>query len=659
MVAVHRVQIRNLRIGSKPSNPRLESKSAFLCTKTRALFLRLAPKLVTFVQLWAYFSGSFDVLMNELLSQLFELPRHKALVLGVMAMFIRQPLFLNQRSKHRKITETLLLEKVRVLKKSSLVVFFKHGSNPSDSLLELNVVKNNKNTVLGHLLFNFLPRADPRLLWALVCLLRGLFFYREDNIFDNVHKNLDSLLDLLSDDLRSYLNGSDWPSPLHRLRLFGLLLHDLLADAGFKEFLWEHFLLEKIADIIHQLLTFITENKQTRSDEVLNVACELAATLAEGLDPFQGFDFPNSKVPKKFNGDHLLLRKTGLALSCCKLVPLALSILKKRRIKSLNRVLPWLAILDRLSGTQSGRCFLLFGDNSQALSKEKLFAIKRNSPANLKDSIDRIRSDAFAKLEFKFGSSFRSVFQSLRKKKQNQEPISNLEEAEFLVRMGRITANLLFGDDNDLKGISALRIYFLEKTFFKKKSVWEVSKNLSILLGESSRLENVETRNSRLIGRKVTLARNIFEQLSRALENYVSFRAKDVGISKLFRKKPKWKNQKKTRDFGRREDEKFKLRLQKYNQIHQRISAGKFNYEDDNIVPFLSDLEFFQSSRGSLRTSHVLGKKINSRSFTPPEIHFPEITLIRSTSQRRISATRVSCFVALRGKSGFLQFVPN
>lgn len=553
------------------------------------------------------------MLMNELLLQLFELPRHKPLVLGLLALFVRQPLFLNQRSKHRKITETLLLEKVRVLKKSSLIVFFKHGSNPSDSLLELNVVKNNKNTVLGHLVFNFLPRADPRLAWGMACLLRALFLYREDNIFDNIHKNLDSLLDLLTDDLRAYLDGVDpeMPCPLRRVHVFGLLLHDLLGDTGFKEFLWEHFMLEKVAEILLHMLEYLSVCEASRREQVLDVACQLATALAAGLDPFKGFDFPNSKVPKKFNGDHLLLRKTGLALTCCRVAALAVSTLKKLKIRDTARALPWLSILDRLSGTQTGRCFVVFGINAQALSKEKHLAIKRNSNPNFKEALEKLRGDGFAKIEYKFGSSLRFLLSSLDKKAEAGTLAPTLPEAGFLLSLGRLSLNLLFGDDNDLKGLSALRVYFLENVFFKKKTIWEISREvpsrIAGLLG-SDCVRRPRTRVASLIRRRLGLAQTIFGQLGRFLENYYPFKAKDIGLGKLFRKKSRWKSQKKARDYGRREDEKFKLRLQKYNQIHQRISVGKFNYEDDNIVPYLSDLEFFQSgSHANARASQVLG----------------------------------------------------
>ena len=313
------------------------------------------------MKLWSYFSGSFDVLMNELLSQFFEIPRHKPLVLSLMALFVRRPLFLDQRSKHKKITETLLLEKVRVLKKSSLVVFFKHGSNPSDSLLELNVVKNDRTTVIGHLLYNFLFKSDGKMLWAISCLIRALLLYREDNIFDNIYKNLDGLADIILNDFQELFDGnSDLPDhiPIERLNIFCLLLLDLVEDFGFKEYLLEHFILEKLGEILLMILNFI-ENESTDNEKFLNdlfdLSCLIAKVLASVLDPFKGFDFPNSKVPKKFNGDHLLLRKTSLVMSCRQSIIIALNLLKEKKIKNSEKYLPWISILKSLSGTQTGR----------------------------------------------------------------------------------------------------------------------------------------------------------------------------------------------------------------------------------------------------------------------------------------------------------------
>lgn len=569
------------------------------------------------VRLWAYFSGSFDVLMNELLLQLFELPRHKPLLLALLAMFVRQPLFLSQRSKHRKITETLLLEKVRVLKKSSLVVFFKHGSNPSDSLLELNVVKNNRNTVIAHLLFNFLPAAGPRLLWALSLLLRALSLYREDSVFDSLFKTLDALLDALTDDLLAAMDAAGpLAPPLRRLRRFALLLRDCLVDPGFKEFVWEHFLVDKFAETLLALLEHLLQAPPDSPDwaSAAALARFLARVLSEALDPFRGFDFPNSKVPKKFNGDHLLLRKSALARSARRAAVLGLAALKKARVKSAAQALPWLALLESLSGTQTGRCLLLFAEGPAALAKEKPFAVKRSAALSAKEALEKLRGDGFPKLEFKFGSHLRSAVQALAKPhKPPAAPRLALAQIDFLVRAGRLALNLLLGDDHDLKGLSGLRVYFLQKAFFKKKSLWEATADLKGLFEAlaqrwSAPAPALPDQLLRRLRRETGLGLAVFAQLAQLLGQYPAFSAKRAGLGKLFRKKPKWKSSKKARDFGRREDEKFKLRLQKFNQTAQRLSAGKLPYEDDNIAPYLSDLEFFQPGPRSAPKAALLGE---------------------------------------------------
>ena len=571
------------------------------------------------MRLWSYFSGSFDVLMNELLFQFFELPRHKALILSLLALFVRRPLFLDQRSKHRKITETLLLEKVRVLKKSSLVVFFKHGSNPSDSLLELNVVKNNKTTVLGHLLFNFLFKADEKMIWAISCLLRALLLYREDSIFDNIYKNLEGLIEELRSDFEKLFAGNlEMPEniPVESLHIFSLLLLDLLRDSGFKEFIVEHFILEKLVEILLMILNFIKEeptDDKVLLNNLLDLSCLIGKVLGVGLNSFEGFDFPNSKVPKKFNGDHLLLRKTSLVTSCRQSIVLVLNLLKAKKIKKVEKYLPWMSLLQALSGTQTGRFFVVFGQSNSVVSKEKSFAAKRNSSINLKEIVDQMKNEPFTKIKMKFNSCFKYANQSINNALNKGLAHLSLEKIQFLFEMGKFIINLLFGDDNEIKGLSALRVYFIEKTFFKKATLWEVVKNL---LNNFTLLQDRLNKNSEFIENnknqefinKIKNIKKLFLQLSRFLENYYPLNSKDSGIKKMFKKKSKWQSHKNGRDYGRREDEKFKLRMQKHNQIYQRIYSGKLNYDDDNIVPFLSDLEFFQqNNRTMIKAAQVLG----------------------------------------------------
>jgi hypothetical protein len=604
--------------------------------------------------------------MNELLFQLFELPRHKPLILSIIALFIRQPLFLDQRTKHRKITETLILEKVRVLKKSSLVVFFKHGSNPSDSLLEMNVVKNNRMTVLGHLLFNFLPKADNEMKWAMSCLLRTLLAYKEENIFESVFKNLDLMVDQLENDLIQFLERDSENTEFYlmsRIKSFVCIFLDLLEDRGFKEYVLEHYILEKIAEILKLLIEILKRIKfdQNTHSNIFKIIDILGKILAKSLDPFRGFDYPNSKVPKKFNGDHMLLRKQNLVLSCRESIIYILKLLKIQKSKNGKEFLTWSSLIISLTGTQTGRYLIVFGENSSMIAKERIFAIKRKATNKLKEIIEKSKSEGFSKPSFKFGTMFKTAWQSLEKSVANGLDSVDESYVEFLVHLGVICMNLLVGDDHEIKGLSALRVFFLEKCFLKKKSIWKCVGHLLSLFNKLCQLFHIENNKNcqkyKSIFKNVNIGKNIYTELNKFLKNYNEFDSGAVGLKKLFKKKAKRSENRMAREYNRKEDEKFKLKLQKYNQILQRIYTGKFNYEEDNIVPFLSNLEFFQlNSRPMGKPSSILGIINNSyliipRTYKTITLHRPETTFSRIIILLPCLPTSIACFISMHCKS--------
>ena len=276
----------------------------------------------------------------------------------------------------------------------------------------------------------------------------------------------------------------------------------------------------------------------------------------------------------------------------------------------------------------------------------------------LKEILGKVKAEGFSKINYKFGSIVKHVVQNLEKCLTLGVDKIDKEDLDFVCILGKIWLNLIQGDDHEIKGLSALRVFFIEKSFIKKQTLWEFSKFIFEIIGKLKRhpLDNNPQQISNDASKLLNQAYLTFQELNKFLQNYIPFDSSQVGLRKLFKKKSKHQDSYKSRDYSRKEDEKFKLKLQKYNQILQRVYSGKFNYEDDNIVPFISDLEFFQlHSRPMGKPAFILGNwELTERPHETASIHFTKAPQPGSVIGNFPAADSNPETLAVRGESNFL-----
>lgn len=167
------------KVGSLSWTTEAPDLPVYLAPAAKHKAIRLMPKLFRFVALFSRFPGSYDTLLCELIFMVFQRPICVEVYLSAIAVFVSEPRRGKDRDKFKRMIQTIIFEKVRTAKRSSVVLTQKHGCMRADSVFDLYVSDSGKQRTIEYLMHNFLTASEPRVFSSFSLLLIALMEWKD------------------------------------------------------------------------------------------------------------------------------------------------------------------------------------------------------------------------------------------------------------------------------------------------------------------------------------------------------------------------------------------------------------------------------------------------------------------------------------------------